>query len=217
MRTSVATLVIGSLLTASPASAQDLLRDFSAGLGVGLLNEAPTQFSDSYCGGETSSSLRVHGRYDITDLFYLTAGWSRSTEDPVVCDNGLIRPIPEEGPHTTHRVQVDPQIAGYPVTATDIQLGLQAESRIMGMRAGVGPVWFHGKGIRGTAASIIFSARIPGVPIAGTLSFDRFRMRIPHTEVERHYMDGELVDVQVTPQRSAERMSGARLGVEITH
>ncbi len=109
---------------------------------------------------------------------------------------------------------MDPAVRGYPFQATDLQVGARVGIPTAGLRAGVGPVWFHGKPLTGTVVVAVATARLGRLPVALAFGIDHTFLRVPYTEVEAQYQDGQMVSAHLTPTNSREVIRVLRLGVE---
>lgn len=215
MRTTVLSVVVASLVNCFPAESQQVsLRDLSAGVSFGYVNNPPALFTNAICADEHPSSFRLHGALRLTGLFFMSLGLSHNTENPGSCVNGLIHPVPDEGPYTDRSRVVEPGISGYPFTAMDFQVGIHAESTSGVVRAGIGPVWFHEKHIMGTKAGAAVAVQIADLPVAVFIGFDQTWFSIPYVDTVFHYQDGQLVDWQFTPSHSREQVRVIRVGLE---
>ena len=216
MRASILSVVIVSLANCSVAeSQQPSLSDLSAGVSFGYVWNPSRMFSDAICPDDHPSAYRFQGALALTDLFFVSLGVSHNTENPALCYNGLVHPIPDDGPYTDHFRIVDPAISGYPFATMDFGFGVHAESQSGDVRAGVGPVWFLAKDLIGTKAAVEVAVRIRDWPFAVLIGFDQTWFSVPYVEGVYHYQDGQLVEAQLTPRHSREHMRVLRLGVEV--
>jgi len=216
MRTTVLSVVVASLVHCFPAEAQQLsLGDLSAGVSFGYVWKPSRMFSNAICPDKHPSAYRLQGALSLTGLFFMSVGVSQHTENPAICLNGLVHPVPDEGPYTARSSVVDPAISGYPFTAMDFQVGVHAESNSGDIRAGFGPVWFLAKHLMGTKAAVEVAVRIRDLPVAVLIGFDQTWLSIPYVETVFHYQDGQLGEWQLTPKRSREQVRVLRLGLEV--
>lgn len=216
MRATILSVVMVSLLPCSLAEGQQLsLGDLSAGVSFGYVWKPSRGLSNAICPDEHPSVYRLQGALSLTGLFFMSLGVSHNTENPGLCTNGLVHPIPEEGPYTSRFSVVDPAISGYPFTAMDFQVGVHAESRSGDVRAGVGPVWFPAKHLMGTKAAVEVAVRLGHLPAAVLIGLEQTWLGIPYVEGVFHYQDGQLVEWQLKPRRSREQMRVLRVGVEV--
>ncbi|MCK5653269.1 MAG: hypothetical protein KAJ42_17910 [Gemmatimonadetes bacterium] len=216
MKVTVLSVVLVSLANCSVAESQQLsLSDLSAGVSFGYVWSPSRMFSNAICPDDHPSAYRFQGALSLTELFFVSVGVSHNTENPALCYNGLVHPIPDEGPYTARFRVVDPAIPGYPFATMDFQVGVHAESQSGDVRAGVGPVWFLAKDLMGTKAAVEVAVRIRDLPFAVLIGFDQTWLSIPYVEGVFQYQDGQLVESQLTPRHSREQVRVLRLGVEV--
>jgi hypothetical protein len=210
-------IAAGFLALSTPAQGQEIsLRDFGAGVSVGHTSNPATFFSPALCPDSNPRSYRVHGLIWLKERFFVSLGFSHNTEEPDLCFVafcGLYPPLPL-GSFTSRSKAVDPAIRGYPFQATDLQVGARVGTPTAGLRAGVGPVWFHGKPLTGTVVAAAATVRLLRLPVALALGMDHTFLRVPYTEVEAQFEDGRMVRTHLTPTNSREVTRVLRLGLE---
>ena len=209
-------VVVACMVICPPVESQQVsLRDLSLGVSYGYVSNPPGFFTNAICPDEHPSTFLVHGALRLTGLFFVSLGVSHNTESPGSCVNGLVHPIPEEGPFTARSRFAERGLTGYPFTAAEFQVGVHAKSPFGVVRVGVGPVWFLNKHLIGTKAAAALAVPIADLPVALLIGFDQTWLNIPYVDTVFHYQDGQLVDGQVTASHSREQVRVLRAGMEI--
>ena len=217
MRIRALFMVAGFLTLSAPALGQEIsLGDFSAGVSIGHVSNPATLFSPALCPDHNPNSYRAHGLMRLSERLFVSLGFSHNTEEPDLCvvvTPGL-GPLPPMGSFTSRSKAVDPAVRGYPFQATDLQVGARIGSPTAELRAGVGPVWFHGKPLTGTVVAAVATVRLFRLPVALALGIDHTFLRVPYTEVVNQYQDRQVVSTHLTPTNSREVIRVLRLGLE---
>ena len=214
-------VVIASVLLAigsTSAAAQRSFADGAVGLGVGIavVNDPPTWFTNAICPDEHPTRYQIAGGVQLRGPIFLRAAASRYSDNPDLCINGLVPPVPETGPYTARGSQTEADITGYPFWTLDVQLGVQTYlgDALLG-RAGLGTVWIPSKNIVGFAGTIGTGLRIPRTPLVATLTFEQQWLTVPYTDITVEYLDGQIEDVQVTARSDDVSPSVWTLGLEL--
>jgi hypothetical protein len=165
------------------------------------------------------SSLDVRLRVRLTPYLFASGTAARFSSDPEPCVNGLVPPIPPEGPFVRPFRSYTSGMDEYPFRAYSVRLGSALSPDGLDASAGVtvGVSWIPSKELIGPVLGLQTAIGLPRVPLSLTALVDWHRFRIPVLVGERQYLDGDLVESTANLESETAGFTFLRLGLEFVH
>jgi hypothetical protein len=183
---------------------------------VGRMSSAPEQFTTAICPDPHPSSVDARLRIRLTRYLFAAGTLARYSSSPEPCVNGLVPPVPPQGPFVRPIRSYPAGMDEYPFGAYGVRLGgalspegLRASA---GMSAGIS--WIPSKELVGPVLGFQTAIGLPRVPLSLTALVDWHRFRIPVLLGERQYFDGVLVESTARLESETTSFTVLRLGLE---
>lgn len=187
------------------------------GVSGGWTRDAADAFAeDAICPDTDARSWAARIGYRLAGALIAQAVVARHTgHDEVDCVNGLIPPVPDQGPHSRTFEFFDAKYRAYPFVSTEARLALELPvGRSMRARAfgGMGAIWSKDIPYRLLGAEVRFGG--------GSMVFfgetERWWHNVPRREVEQNFLDGVLVSQNEDIVDAGYRSTLIRLGLELS-
>lgn len=191
-------------------------RVYGVAMGIGIVNDPPAWFTNAICPDEHPTRYQFAGGIRLRGPVHLRAGASRYSDNPDLCIDGLIPPVPDTGPYTQRGISTEADIIGYPFWTLDLQLGAEAylQDALLG-RASLGTIWIPSKDVVGFIGTIGTGLRIPSTPLVLSLTFEQQWLTIPYVDIVLEYFDGQIEDARITPTSDHVSPNVLTLGLEL--
>jgi hypothetical protein len=186
---------------------------------TGRMSSPPDQFSTAICPDPRPSAVDLRVRLRLTPHLFAMGTATRYSDSPGLCVNGLVPPIPSEGPFVRNTRGYPPGTNEYPYRSYSLRLGGAVSPEELDTALGVsgGVSWIPSKELMGPVVGGYGAVGIPRVPASLIVSMDWKRYRIPVVFRTWEYFDGELVGASSRLESETTSFRVWRLGVEVTH
>ena len=212
----VASVLLTLCSTSLVAQVDNNGREFGLGAGISVVSNPPGWFTYAICPDKHPTAYQIAGRIRLRGPVVLKVAASRYSENPDVCLDGFIPPIPETGRYTQRGRSFDAEIKGYPYWAADVQLGADAyyQDALLG-RVSLGPIWIPSKHLIGLAGSLGTGLRIPRTPLVVSLTYEQQWIGISYVDAVVEYLDGQIESFELTPKRDRISPRTLTLAIEV--